>query len=149
MPVTIRNKDRLFQKLTKLVPAIGAAVADANKQSAEEMVELARRFAPVKTGKLRDSIHYEPAGQPGSFRVVAGGEATTKEARAGSGAAYDYALGVEFGTKAHVNAGEFKGSENPGVHRQPFFFPAFRVIRKKMRSRAGRAISKAIKAAAT
>lgn len=137
--LTVKGKDALFAKLQKLVPGIGKAMGEANRQTADEMAALARSFAPVKTGKLRSSIRVEPGPRPGSYRVLAGGPSTTRYG-------YDYAAAMEFGTSAHTNAGVFKGSENPGVHRQPFFFVALRLVRKPMRSRAARALNKAIKA---
>lgn len=147
MPITIRGKDALFAKLRAMVPATETAVTEANRQSAEEMVATAKSFAPVKTGALRNSIRMEPAGPPGSFKVMAGGAATTKRGRGGRGGAFDYSLGVEYGTAPHVNQGEFAGSENPGARREPFFWPAYRLIRKKMRSRASSAIRRAIRGA--
>jgi hypothetical protein len=56
-----------------------------------------------------------------------------------------YAHLVEYGTKPHVNQGRFPGTQNPGARRQPFFWPAYRIVRKKMRARA----NKALKAAAS
>lgn len=137
--LTVKGKDALIARLQKLVPGVGAVMADANRQSADEMAALARSFAPVKSGTLRDSIAVAAGQRPGAYVVRAGGAATTRDG-------FDYALAVEFGTSAHTNEGMFKGSENPGVHRQPFFFTAFRIIAKKARSRASRAIGKAIKA---
>jgi hypothetical protein len=145
MPITVRNKDRLFAKLKQLVPGIEDAVTAANRQSAEEMVAQARSLAPVKSGRLKDSIRMEAGPRPGSFLVAAGGAATTRQ---GNGRAYDYALGVEFGTGPHINQGMFAGSHNPGIRREPFFFPSFRLMRKRMRSRLSRTINKAVKAVA-
>lgn len=138
--VTIRGKDALVAKLRALVPGVEKAMGVANSQSAEEMASLARSFAPVATGALRASIRTEPGKRPGSYRVLAGGSATTKDG-------FDYALAAEFGTSAHDNEGIYKGSENPGVRRQSFFWPSYRLMKKSIKSRASRAINKAIKAA--
>lgn len=146
--VTVRNKDRLFAKLKKLAPTADIELIKANGQAAEEMVRLAQSFAPVRTGALRDSIvatppggtppaHSQGAGQvvpEGAFMVTAGNDKVR------------YAGLVEFGTAPHVNAGIDPGTQNPGARRQPFFFPAYRLIRKTMRSRASRALTKSIKA---
>lgn len=145
--LTITGKDALLAKLRSLVPNVDKAMGEANQQSAEEMATLARSFVPVKSGTLRGSIQVEPGNRPGSYRVKAGGKATTKEVRAGSGKPYDYALAVEFGTSQHTNGGLFKGSENPGARRQPFFWVAYRLMKKRMKARNTRAINKAIKAA--
>jgi HK97 gp10 family phage protein len=128
----VRRKDELFRKLSQLVPETAKELAIANNASADEMVARAKSFVAVKSGTLRDSIRKEPAEGVAAVRVVAGGASTTKAVRAGADASYDYALGQEFGT-----------SEARG---QPFFFPAFRLIRKRHKARATRAINKAAKA---
>lgn len=141
------NKDALFARLRKLVPGVEAQMGKANLESANEMASLARGLAPTGASrKLKASIRIESGPRPGSYRVAAGGAATTKNVRAGSGKPFDYSLGIEFGTKPHVNSGIFAGSQNPGVRRHSFFWSAYRLMRKKIRSRASRAIGRAIKA---
>lgn len=138
--VTFKGKDAILAKLRSLVPSVDKAMGEANQGSAEEMATLARSFVPVKSGTLRGSIQVEPGHRPGSYRVKAGGKATTRDG-------FDYALAVEFGSSQHTNAGMFKGSENPGARRQPFFWVAYRLMKKRMKARNTRAINKAIKAA--
>lgn len=133
--VTVRNKDRLAAKLKRLAPAAQAELAKVNITSADEMVASAQGLVPVKTGTLRNSIRSEPAEtETGAVRVLAGGPSTTKEVRSGSGRPYDYALGIEFG--------------NSHTPRQPFFFTSFRLLRRRHRARASRALNKSIKAVA-
>lgn len=149
--VTVRNKDRLFAKLRKLAPSADKELTKVNGAAAEEMASLARRLVPVKTGKLRESIVVTPPGgtppahsqgrgltvPQGAYMVTAGGTKVR------------YAALVEFGTRPHVNAGEFAGSQNPGSPAQPYFFPAYRLVRKKQKARATRAINKSVKAVGT
>lgn len=79
------------------------------------------------TGHLANSIRKGPGARPTVVRVMAGGAETT----VGRGAkSYDYARAVEFGTQ-HMTA-------------EPFFFPTFRLMRKRMRSSMRRKISKTI-----
>jgi hypothetical protein len=134
--VTVRNKDKLAAKLKQLAPAAQAELSRVNIVSADEMVSTARSYVPVKTGALRNSIRSQSVGgvETGAVRVLAGGPTTTKEVRSGSGKPYDYALGIEFG--------------NSNTPRQSFFFTAYRLIRKRHRSRASRALNKSIKAVA-
>lgn len=147
--LTIRRKDALLRKLGQIAPATQKALAESNKESAAEMVALARGFVPSKTGRLRDSIVATPPGQSppdhaqGAGTVPEGAYAVT----AGNGRVR-YAHLVEYGTAPHVNAGWASGTQNPGTSARPYFWPSFRMIRKKMRSRATRAINKAIKAVA-
>lgn len=141
------NKDALFAKLQKLVPNIDKQMGAANLQSANEMASLARGYAPTgATGRLIGSIRVESGQNAGSYRVLAGGPATTKTVRAGSGKPFNYALGVEFGVKPHVNAGLFAGTQNPGARKQPFYWPAYRLMKRRIKSRATRAIKNAINA---
>lgn len=128
---TWRNKDRLAAKLKQLAPEAQAGLAKVNLQSADEMVALAEGFVRVRTGLLKSTIRAEPVGgETDGVRVVAGGPATTKPVKDG-GYNYDYAMGEEF-----------SNSHNQG---QPFFFPSFRLTRKRHRPRASRALNKSIK----
>ena len=127
----VTRKDRLFAKLRAMVPASETAMAEANTQSAEEMLSLARSYVPVEHGALRASLRQSPA-ERGAVLVEAGGPATTKAVRSGSTATFDYALGQEYGTAKHPA--------------QPFFWPAYRLMRTRFRGRASRALNKALKA---
>lgn len=148
MTVTVRGKDRLFEKLRKLAPSAEKALTEANGQAADEMVALARSFVPVRSGKLRDSIVATPAGgTPPAHSQGAGVSVPAGAAMVTAGnSEVRYAALVEFGTQPHVNAGQFAGSQNPGTRARSYFFTAYRLVRKGMRSRAGKAIGKSIKA---
>ena len=147
--VSVRGKDELFAKLKRLAPQAQKELEVSNGKKAHEMVSLARGFVPVKTGKLRDSIEATPPGgtppdySQGSRTVPEGAFMVT----AGN-AKVRYAHLVEFGSRPHINEGQFAGTQNPGAPAQPFFFPAYRLIRKAMRSAASRAITKSIKSVA-
>ena len=107
-----------------------------------------QRFAPVRTGRLRRSIvatyagqstppHSQPGGgqvvPPLSVMVTAGND----EVR--------YAHLVEYGTAPHPNEGMFAGTEHPGAAPHPFFWPPYRALRKRMKSRVTREARKAIR----
>lgn len=126
MPIKFANKERFFKNLISIVPEAEKELTDANDRSAKALVETARRLAPVDTGKLRDSIRMRKGKRATSFIVEAGGKETTNDKN------YDYAVGQEFGTV-----------DNPA---QPYFWPSYRLNRKPMKSRAARAMKKAIKA---
>lgn len=146
--IKFRNKDRLLKKLGALAPAAFEELKTANRQSADEMVDLARSYVPVKTGKLRDSIvATPPGGVPPGFSQGAGREPVPEGSyavSAGNSAVRTPHL-VEYGTRPHVNAGQFAGTENPGTPARPFFWPAYRLIRRKMRARATKAIKESVK----
>jgi len=114
--------------MATVVPVPGALerlallVAGAHREVVEEMGDDARRYAPVDTGNLRDSIHVEHEA-PGRSRI----------------AAYaDYAAEVEYGTRPHVIepntkealawpgmvGGPYKKVHHPGTEAQPYLRPA-------------------------
>lgn len=146
----VRNKDRLFARLKRTAPALGLEVGAESLKAANEMAALARSFVAVDQGDTRDSITVTPGGQmtplyshPGGSKVVPEHAAMVT---AGNSKARTPHL-LEYGARAHINAGRFAGTVNPGSPAQPFFWPAYRMIRRPMRSRTGRAIRRAIKKA--
>lgn len=140
------------QKLAKKLSAIPKRIADdvarATTKGAEEIASLQRSLAPVKSGKLKRSIHVTPPGQstppysqPGGSRVA--GE--TESIITAGDSEVRYAHLVEYGTAEHPNKGMFEGTQNPGTTAQPFFWPGYRLGRKRAASRIKRETSKAIK----
>lgn len=147
--IKIRRKDELLAKLKRLAPETEKELTKANGTTANEMVAIARGLAPKRTGKLAASIVATPPGgsppgyaqgggvvPPGAYAVTAGNTAVR------------YAHLVEFGTAPHTIGGIYEGAEHPGTAAQPFFYPAYRLMRKKHKGRATRAINKASKAVA-
>ncbi|KAB2729396.1 HK97 gp10 family phage protein [Brucella intermedia] len=128
------------KRLAKLPASVLKKTNEAIKKNAEEWVDWAQKMAPEdpKDGVyLKPSIrHYET--ETGGQVVRAGGEATTVDG-------YDYALGVEFGTAPHIAGGVFEGAQHPGTSGQPFFWPSYRMLRKRMSSRRSRAMNSAIR----
>ncbi|KAB2706479.1 hypothetical protein F9L03_02075 [Brucella lupini] len=105
----------------------------AIEQNADEWVRVSRSMAPVDP---KDGIHLKPSirhyeTETGGQVVRAGGEATTRPVKDGQSATYDYALAQEFGTQE--------------MAANPFFWPAYRLFKKKFASRRSRAMNKAIK----
>jgi HK97 gp10 family phage protein len=125
------NRDRLRRRMKSIPKAVRQALKVQNAKNAAELVETIRGFAPgdgplqasVKNHDVTDSTRI-------SQRIEAGGEATTKPVRDGQSATYDYALAQEFGTV------------NMPAH--PFFWPAWRLKRRRFKSRMTRAAKKAI-----
>jgi hypothetical protein len=110
------------------------AVIPAILKSAEEIAGLQRTLAPVDAGDLRDSIAVTAPGQstpaysqPGGSRVAGALEAVVTAGN--SDVRYPHL--VEYGT---VNA--------PA---QAYFWPGFRLGRKRAATRIKRAVSKAVK----
>lgn len=126
---------RLQKRLDAIPKAVKKAVEPALRQSGEELVTTMRGLAPVDTGDLRDSIKYTmpgnptpPYSQPGGSTVA--GDNQVLVTAGNTDVRYPHL--VEYGT-AEAAA-------------QPFFWPAYRLKKKKLASRIKRAIGKAVKA---
>lgn len=163
--------DKLNRKLQQLPIRAEREIRTAMAAGADEVVALAKSLAPlgISTGRnssnnpgaLRDSIGWV-WGSKAPKGSVALGNVTGGVGRndlvitifAGDDKAF-YARWVEFGTKPHtitaknaptltrggVNFG--KSVSHPGASTSnAFFFPAYRALRKKIKSRISRAITK-------
>jgi HK97 gp10 family phage protein len=154
MVTKIEGVDKLKRKMAAFPQLARQEIAKAMEQSAEEIVRLARSLAPFDDGDLQRSIGWTwgdaPAGsiKLGTVRQEGKGAGNLAITIYAGNATAFYARWVEFGTSAHVNGGRFTGTQHPGTRAQPFFFPAYRALRKRVRSRTTRAIRKAARAAA-
>jgi len=126
-----------FQKRMNAIPKeVRKAVEPALMKSAEETADLMRSLAPEETGDLKASIEVTgpgrstpPYSQPGgAFIVPANAAAIT----AGN-TDVRYPHLVEFGTT--------------DASAQPFFWPGFRLMRKRATNRIKRAMTKAVREA--
>lgn len=147
----IQGKEKFAKQLAALPQAMKAEIRKAIITSAEEMVDVAKRFVPVKSGALRRSIGFNvgaagAATTAGNARAAKGDEGLAATVYAGDDRAY-YAHMIEFGTAPHTNKGRFAGSQHPGTSAQPFFFPAYRFTRKRAKARLARAVNKGAKKA--
>lgn len=126
-----------FQKRVKAIPeAVRLAVRPATLKGAEEIAATMRNLAPEDTGALKASIVVTgpgettpPYSQPGGAMEVPENAAAVTAGNT----AVRYAHLVEFGTKE--------------AQAQPFFWPGFRLARKRALGRVKRAIGKAVKEA--
>jgi HK97 gp10 family phage protein len=135
----------LDRKLMVTIPAkVEAATKRAMEEGADELVDMMKRLVSVSAdgshgnapGTLRDSIGWTWGDAPtGSFTILkATGGAEYSGLRltifAGSKDAF-YARWNEFGTEK--------------MSAQPFFFPSYRAMRKRIKSRITREMKKAIR----
>lgn len=102
------------------------------EKSADEIVALAKRLCPVDQGDLRDSIGWTWGDAPEGSVVLASTKGAVLRITifAGNDEAF-YARWVEHGTAA--------------MAAHPFFFPAFRILKKRANNRTKRAVAKAVK----
>jgi HK97 gp10 family phage protein len=156
----VEGTDKLRRKLTKFPKAAKFEIERAMIKGAREMVSMAKGLVPVRTGALRDSIQWNfaedtpayaslksrtggPVSKDDPAIVVTAGAAGT---RAEGGVRYAHL--VEFGAAPHKAGGLYEGATHPGAPAQPFFYPSWRVVKKKLKSRVNRAVKSAAKKAA-
>ncbi len=127
----IKNRERLRKKIGRLPGAVRKELMAALVASGREINDLQRRFVPRDDGELAGTIDMIEKPEDLKVVLVAGGPETTRPVREGADAEYDYAFAQEFGTQ-----------EMPA---NPFFFPGYRLGKKRAKSRVSRAITKAAK----
>jgi HK97 gp10 family phage protein len=115
-------KDLSFKLKRELVTVI--------KEQADGLAEAIKSAAPVKTGRLRDSVKVRRGRNTLELVVTAGGDDTTVSER-GEGGQYDYSLAVEFGT-----------SRQPA---QPFFWRIYRERRSDIEQAINDAVEQVLK----
>jgi HK97 gp10 family phage protein len=131
----VRNFDasEFKRRLSKLPAKVKREVNKAIEKDAREWVSLADTLAPKDPTDgtfLAPSIrHYQT--ETGGQVVQAGAEPTTKAVKNGQSPEVDYAVLQEFGTE--------------DMPPSPFFWPAYRLLKKKFKSRRQRALTKAFK----
>lgn len=157
--MTIKGLSKLQQKLSALPDAVKEEISKAMEQGAQEIVDFARRLVPVDEMTLYESIGWTWGEPPEGALVLARskrrqGDGLRITVYAGGGEAF-YARWVEFGTAPHNVArggGTVAGRRSlasggglghPGARAQPFFFPAYRASRRRIRSRISRATNAA------
>lgn len=117
------NRDRLRRRLKAIPVEARKALKAQNAQNAADLVDTMKGFAPVQDGALVSSIKHQDV------------SASTRISQRVSAGARDapYASWVEFGTSKSA------------AH--PFFWPAYRLMRRRMKSRMNRAAKKAVQGA--
>ncbi|RWD50567.1 MAG: HK97 gp10 family phage protein [Mesorhizobium sp.] len=127
---------RLQRRLEAIPKAVREATVPALVKSGEELAGTMRQLAEPSrdTGALIDSIAVTPPGQstppysqPGGMRVA--GELEVLVTAGNEDVRYAHL--VEYGTSK--------------AEAQPFFWPAFRLLQKRIRNRTKRAVSKAVR----
>lgn len=161
--MAIQGLGGLRKKMAAIPALIEKRGAEAMEKSADEIVAMMKRLCPVDQGDLRDSIGWTWGDAPkGSFTVLKSqkGDFEYNGMRitifAGDEVAF-YAHFVEFGTLPHnvakgggTVAGRAQlasggGTGHPGSPARPFFYPSYRALRRRTRSRITRSTRQALK----
>lgn len=146
----MKQSAKLAARLVAIPAEIVQAIRPALIQSADDLARVATALAPEQEGDLKASITVTPPGGTTPAYAEGGGRRQAAENQAlvtvGSPQVRHGHL-VEFGTKPHINGGQFAGTQHPGTPPRPFLAPAARLSMPRVRRRIGRAIGQAIRAA--
>lgn len=159
--MTVQGLSSLQRKLSALPKAVKEQISKAMESGAEDIVNTARNLVPVDELTLYESIGWTWGNAPKGSIVLGRtsrrpGDGLRITIYAGNNEAF-YARWVEFGTQAHNVAsggGTVAGKKSlasggglghPGARAQPFFFPAYRANRRRVRSKIARATNAAAK----
>lgn len=159
--MTVQGLSKLQQKLRRLPEAAKERISKAMEDGADEIVRLAQNLVPVDEMTLYESIGWT-YGDPPKGSITLGSVRRSRNSDdglkitvyAGNSEAF-YARWVEFGTQPHnVESGggtvagrrslaSGGGLGHPGSRARPFFYPAYRAVRRRVRSRITRATNRA------
>jgi HK97 gp10 family phage protein len=159
--LTVKGLSSLQRKLSALPDAVKEQISKAMEAGAQDIVDLAQRLVPIDEMVLYESIGWTWGNPPkGSISLGRSkrrpGDGLRITVYAGNDKAF-YARWVEFGTNPHnvasgggTKAGKRSlasggGLGHPGSSAKPFFFPAYRANRKRVRARITRATNAAAK----
>lgn len=129
-----QQSDRLKRRLEAIPRAVKAAMVPALAKSGQDLATMQRVLAPRDSGALQDSIAVTLPGETTPPYSQPGGSRTAKENEVlvtvgNTDVRYPHL--VEFGTATAAA--------------QPYFWPAYRLMKKKMANRIKRAIRKAVR----
>lgn len=125
---------RLTKRLDAIPQKVRETIAPTLEKSGNELVGTMKAFAPEETGDLKASL-----------TVTQGGETTPLYSQPGG------QMVVPLGAVA-ITAGNFRvryahlqeyGTKDAPAH--PFFWPAYRLLKKRMANRTKRALRKAVR----
>lgn len=154
MVTKVTGRENTLRRLKAIQAAPRPAIRAALKAGAEEITALQKQTAPRDSGDLANSIGYtfgnykaENANVRGVHVGGDGDPDLTVTIHAGDAKAY-YAAWVEHGTAARTAGGMFASASVPAIRAQPFFYPSYRMLKRRTSGRITRAMNKAIKQAA-
>jgi len=140
--------ERLQKRLAAIPKKVKADVQPALLKGAQDMAADMKRLAPRGDGDLIESIVVTPAGSRTPAHSQPGGASNVPDnavAVTAGNTKVRYAHLVEYGSRSHINGGIFAGTEHPGTEASPYFWPGYRLNRKKVAARIKRAVGKAVK----
>jgi HK97 gp10 family phage protein len=144
------GREKVRRRFKALPDAVQAKVRDSLAKSAVEISRAQKRLAPVEDGDLRASLTWRWAtGEKIKYAFGSSAKGTFGVLVTAGNTKVRYAHIVEFGSAPHKVGGIFKGAQHPGTSPQPFFFPAYRAARRRVRARNRRALKAAVAASSS
>lgn len=132
---------RVKRRLNAIPKDVREALAPDLMKSGHELASLMKQLAPEKSGDLKDSIAVTGPGRSTPPYSTPGGESIVPDnavAVTVGNSDVRYPHLVEYGHKA-------SGFSQVDVPAHPFFWPALRLLRKRLTNRMKRTASKAVK----
>lgn len=117
------GRDRLRNRFRKLPEIAKEEARKGIGKGADELVAMMKRLAPRDDGDLIRAIRWFWTAARGGFLAVKISASSLK---------VRYAHLVEFGTAPHKQGGRFKGTMHPGTSPQPFFYPSYRALKRRL-----------------
>ncbi len=146
----ITGAEVVERALRNISPLMAREIAAALNKGGEEIRERAKQLAPERTGELKDAIEMRDMEYRETRLQVFGKSMLSRRfgVRVGvfptkNGGRAWYARLVEFGAPRH-NTGD---GEHPGTSAQPFLFPSYWSLRRRVMGRVNRAVNKAAREA--
>lgn len=118
------GKERALRRMTRIPQNVRRAARVQLEKNAVELVTTIKSAAPVDDGLLQSSIMQEDSSTPSRISRTVSAEARDERGR-------PYGRWVEFG--------------HSGAAPRPFFWPIYRLYRRRFRTRMSRAARKAIR----
>jgi hypothetical protein len=143
MGARVQNLDRLKRKLSRIPDGVKAAIREALQQNAEELVALQKRL--LTTSEINIDWQFTLPGERETRGSVKGAEGMSVTVYAEGRDITALARWHEFGTAPGVREAPGYAFEHPGTSAQPYFYPAYRALRRRMKSRITRKQNQAIK----
>jgi HK97 gp10 family phage protein len=128
--------DRLTRRLNAIPQAVRDAVKPALIKSGDELASRMQALAPEDTGALKGSIAFTPPGGQTPPYSQPGGQTTAR----------DNQVLVTAGNE-HVRYPHLLEYGTATAKAQPYFWPAYRLSKKRISDRIKRAIRKAVRGA--
>jgi HK97 gp10 family phage protein len=136
---------QLTENLTKTIPdRVRKATRDAMEKGANETVAMMRRLVPRDTGELAATIGWTWGSAPAGSMII--GTVRGREYKTMRITIYAGDASTMVGSRKQFQLARLQEFGTQAMPASPFFFPSWRSMKKRVRSRVTREMRNAIKA---